>query len=74
MQEQSQHVVPDQHGGWSVRKRGASRATRIFNLQEDAIEYAKHVAQREGLPIYIHGKDGTILTRICTAPSRIGRK
>jgi Uncharacterized protein conserved in bacteria (DUF2188) len=74
MQQQSQHIVPDQHGGWSVRKTGASRATRIFGVQNDAIEFAKHIAQREGSPIYIHSKDGTILSRISSMPSRILRK
>jgi hypothetical protein len=58
--EQSRHVVPDQHGSWSVRKSGASRATRVFEKQGEAIAYAKDIGKREGVDIYIHGKDGTI--------------
>jgi uncharacterized protein YdaT len=60
MSKKSQHVVPNQKGGWSVRKSGSSRATRVFDTQKEAIEYAKDLAKKEQSEIYIHRRDGTI--------------
>ena len=63
MKEESRHVVPDNRGGWSVRKSGATRAARVFDTKHDAVEYAKDIAKKEGGDIYVHGKDGTIRER-----------
>ena len=63
VKEQRQHVVPDQHGRWSVRKAGADRATRAFATQSDAVAYARDVAKKAGGALYIHRKDGTIRDR-----------
>lgn len=60
MPKKSQHVVPNQMGGWSVRKAGAPRATRRFETQQDAIKYARGLAQKEHAELYVHRKDGTI--------------
>jgi small subunit ribosomal protein S19 len=60
MKKLSQHVVPNEDGAWAVRKSGSHRASRLFQKQKDAIEYARHVATREGSEVYIHGADGTI--------------
>lgn len=61
--ERRQHVVPDQHGRWSVRKAGADRATRAFDTQSDAVAYAREAAKKLGGELYIHRKDGTIRER-----------
>jgi hypothetical protein len=55
-----QHVVPNPRGGWSVRHTGATRATRVFDTQEDAVQYARDVAKRESAELYVHRRDGTI--------------
>ncbi len=60
MSKTTQHVVPGQTGGWSVRKGGASRASRVFETQTEAIDYAKGLAKKNGSELYIHAKDGTI--------------
>ena len=60
MKDHSQHVAPDQRGGWSVRRRGAERASKVFDTQGDAVAYAKDIAKRQGSNLYIHGKDGRI--------------
>ena len=57
---ESRHVAPGVRGGWSVRKGGASRASRVFGTQEEAIVYARQLARREKAELYIHGRDGTI--------------
>ena len=56
----SQHVVPNKDGGWCVRKSGASRVTRVFETQSEAVEYASERAKKEHSTCYIHDKDGTV--------------
>ncbi len=57
------HVAPSPRGGWSVRKTGASRASRVFDTQKDAVEYGKKQARENHSELYIHRKDGTIRER-----------
>ena len=56
----SQHVVPNQKGGWSVRRSEAPKATRVFENKNEAVEYARGVAKRNQSELYIHKKDGSI--------------
>ena len=60
MSKKSRHVVPNKNDGWSVRKSGASRASKVFETQREAIDYAKNQAKKEKSELYIHKKDGTI--------------
>ena len=61
--KKSQHVVSNPNGGWSVLRSGASRATRVFDNQADAVSYAKMLAEKEGTELYVHRRDGTIQER-----------
>jgi hypothetical protein len=56
------HVVP-RDNGWAVRKEGASRASKIFTTQADAVKYARELAQKEKAELYVHRRDGTIRER-----------
>lgn len=58
-----QHVVPDQHGSWSVRRDGAERATRVFTSKGDAVAFARGLAKKAGGELYVHAKDGSIRDR-----------
>ncbi|NTV66328.1 MAG: DUF2188 domain-containing protein [Chlorobaculum sp.] len=60
MNVSSRHVISSLKKGWSVRKSGASRATRTFELKEDAIAYARELAIKEHVDLYIHRNDGTV--------------
>jgi hypothetical protein len=63
MGKSTKHVVPNQSGGWAVRRSGASRASRVFGTQRAAVRFGRHLAQKEGSELYIHGRDGTIRQR-----------
>ena len=63
MSKNAQHVVPNKEGGWSVRKAGAVRATKTFDSQRKAVEYARELARKQSSELYIHGKDGSIRGR-----------
>lgn len=58
----NQHVLP-RDNGWSVKKAGASRDTKVFDKQSDAIECAKDIAKNKGSELFIHSKDGRIRER-----------
>lgn len=62
MTKKAQHVVPSE-GGWSVIGAGASRATRVFKTKEQAVDLARHIAEKEGSELYVHGSDGRIKER-----------
>lgn len=60
MTKTSKHVFPNSSGGWSVKTSGATRASRTFETQVEAIKYGRTVAKVSQTELYIHGKDGTI--------------
>jgi len=63
MAKKSNHVVHDPNGGWSVKKAGASRATKRFDNKQDAITYAKDISRNQGGELVIHKLDGTIQSK-----------
>ena len=56
----TRHVLPNPKGGWSVRQSGASRASRVFGTQADAMKFGRAIAKQEGAELYVHRRDGTI--------------
>lgn len=54
-----QHVVPA-NGDWAVKKANSERATKIFDSQKDAIDYARKVAMNQQVELSIHGRNGRI--------------
>jgi uncharacterized protein YdaT len=60
MNKKVHHVFPHQGGGWSVRRSDTARASRIFSNKNDAIEYARKLAQKDHSDLFVHNKDGTI--------------
>jgi Uncharacterized protein conserved in bacteria (DUF2188) len=60
MTKTSKHVVPNPSGGWSVKNSGATRASRTFDTQVEAVKYGRTAARNARSELYIHGRDGTI--------------
>ena len=60
MAKVSKHVVPSPAGGWAVKNSGATRASKTFDTQAQAIEYGRTAAKKTQSELYIHGRDGTI--------------
>lgn len=54
-----QHVTP-KDGKWQVKGDGNDKATKTFDTQKDAIDYAKTIAKNQKSEVVIHGKDGKI--------------
>jgi hypothetical protein len=58
----NQHVVP--HGDdWAVRGAGNERATRIFETQQQAIDFARQTAMNQQSEMFIHNQQGQIRER-----------
>ena len=58
----NQHVT--QNGeGWQVKGEVNSRATKLFDTQAEAVEYAKVIAQNQQSELFIHKANGEIRER-----------
>ena len=74
MAARTYHVIARLGGGWSVRKHGALRASRSFEVKRDAVNHGRDVARRAGAELVIHERDGTVDRRVqygsASLPSR----
>jgi hypothetical protein len=57
--KQDYHVIYDSEGGWVIKKSGASRALKLFDTKEEAINWAKKTCGSES-SLLIHSRDGKI--------------
>ena len=56
----SVHVVATSNGTWIVRREGTERASKRFDTQSEAIEWARDRGKFQGSDVVIHKRDGTI--------------
>ncbi|HMS68896.1 MAG TPA: DUF2188 domain-containing protein [Saprospiraceae bacterium] len=61
------HVISGEEQKWSVVADGNIRATRVFDTQLSAIEYAKETARKIEGEVIIHKKTGEIDQRVSLA-------
>lgn len=73
MSKDSKHVAPTPAGGWSVKTSGASRASRTFNTQAEAVRYGRSVAKKSQTELYVHGRDGSIKDKSSYRDSHTGK-
>jgi hypothetical protein len=64
MSKITHHVIPAPRGGWNVRRGGAERASRHFDTQKDAIDWAREVSINQKSELVIHKRDGTIQDKV----------
>lgn len=55
----NQHVVPN-GDIWQVKSEGSTRATKNFNTQREAINFARDIARNQKSELVIHRKNGQI--------------
>lgn len=53
-------VLPNPDGGWDVKRDGAERAYRHFDIKQDAIGCAREVSRNQETELRIHNRDGQI--------------
>ena len=54
------HVIFSLDGGWAVKKRQNTRASRVFDEKGDAVTYGKKMSESHCSELIIHRKDGSI--------------
>lgn len=59
----NQHVTRNGKGGWKVQGAGNSRATKNFDTQSKAIDFAKGTAKNQHSELFIHSRNGQIRER-----------
>lgn len=55
----NQHVVP-KNKQWQLKCENATRATKTFHTQKEAIEYGRNIAIRQHSELIIHDRKGNI--------------
>lgn len=60
MNKRAQQVVPNLRGGWSVKSLESLRAIKTFKTQAEAVVWARARSKRNGLGLYVHGRDGSV--------------
>ncbi|WED43647.1 DUF2188 domain-containing protein [Legionella cardiaca] len=64
MRPSDYHVLPNERlGGWDVKRENATRASRHFETQNEAIASARKLSRGAGTELFIHGLDGKILRK-----------
>lgn len=59
MTKKNVHVVKHPEG-WAAKREGADRASKVAQTQQEAIDAARRITQREHGELVIHGRDGKI--------------
>lgn len=60
MPRKEHHVVPNQKGGWDVKKDGARKSSVHTDTKKDAVDKGRSISKNQGSEFIIHGKDGKI--------------
>lgn len=55
----NQHVTP-KGDKWQVKGAGNKKATKLFDTQKEAIDYAKNIAKNQKSEVVIHRPNGKI--------------
>lgn len=58
--KREQHVTPHPKGGYQVKAVGATRATKRFATQKEAIAEGRCIAKSQKTELVIHNKEGQI--------------
>jgi len=59
----SHHVVHNPDVGWDVKKGGAEKASKHFDVKSDAVDAGREISKNQKTEFYIHGKDGKIQSK-----------
>ncbi|MHC5855185.1 DUF2188 domain-containing protein [Nostoc sp.] len=57
-----QHIVPHSEG-WAVKSEGASKATKVFDTQQKAIDKGREIAINQQSELLIHNRENKIRER-----------
>ena len=56
----TRHVLPGKQRGWDVKKGGSGKVIQHFDTKDQAVDFARQIAQNQGVELVIHKRDGTV--------------
>lgn len=60
MKRKTHHILPNQNGGWDIKKGGTEKASKHFDNKKDAIDAGRKISRNQKSEFIIHNKDGRI--------------
>lgn len=60
MPREEHHIVPNENGGWDVKRNGADRASVHTDTKQEAIDKGRVISRNQATELVIHNKDGKI--------------
>lgn len=60
MPRKEHHIVPNENGGWDVKRNGADRASVHTDTKQEAIGKGRAISRNQATELVIHNKDGKI--------------
>ena len=60
MPREEHHIVPNENGGWDVKRNGADRASVHTGTKQEAIDKGRTIGRNQATELVIHNKDGKI--------------
>lgn len=60
MPRDEHHIVPNENGGWDVKRNGADRASVHTDTKQEAIVKGRAISRNQATELVIHNKDGKI--------------
>jgi hypothetical protein len=61
--QDTHHVVPNQDGGWDVKRGGGQKASHHTDTKAEAERIARDISKNQPTELVIHGKDGKIQSK-----------
>ena len=69
MPREEHHIVPNENGGWDVKRNGADRASVHTDTKQEAIDKGRAISRNQATELVIHNKDGKISNSDNVAPT-----
>ena len=60
MPRKEHHIVPNENGGWDVKRNGADRASVHTDTKQEAIDKGRVISRNQATELVIQNKDGKI--------------
>ena len=60
MPREEHHIVPNENGGWDVKRNGADRASVHTDTKQEAIDKGRAISRNQATELVIHNKNGKI--------------
>lgn len=60
MARKTHHVVPNQEGGWDIKKGGGHHSSGHYDRKQDAVDRAREISQNQSSELVVHNRDGKI--------------